>query len=240
MTGVIRGDALRALDELETDSIDALITDPPYSSGGTSVRERARETGKKYHMKPGSASASLPNFLGDSRDQHSYFGWLTLVLSSAWGSLKPGAPVCIFSDWRQIPVISDALQAGGYVWRGIYIWHKNNARPQRGRFRQAAEFVVWGSKGRLALDRDTPCLPGIYSGSAPASSKRVHQTEKPLGLMKQLVEICAPGGTILDPFAGSGTTGVAALQSGRHFVGIELDTRYHDIATERLEASRAG
>ncbi|MGQ4409056.1 DNA methyltransferase, partial [[Kitasatospora] papulosa] len=64
----------------------------------------------------------------------------------------------------------------------------------------------------------------------------VHITQKPVEVMQQLVQVCPEGGTVLDPFTGSGSTGVAALRAGRRFVGVELSAHYADIAEERLRA----
>ncbi|MDH6216660.1 DNA modification methylase [Streptomyces pseudovenezuelae] len=63
----------------------------------------------------------------------------------------------------------------------------------------------------------------------------MHITQKPVEVMQELVKICPPGGTVLDPFTGSGTTGVAALREGRQFIGVELSKHYADIAEERLQ-----
>ncbi|MFN3595162.1 MAG: DNA methyltransferase, partial [Thiobacillaceae bacterium] len=64
--------------------------------------------------------------------------------------------------------------------------------------------------------------------------------EKPLGLMRDLVQICPPGGTVLDPFQGSGTTGVAALMEGLRYIGIEAVEHYHRVACERLAQAEDG
>lgn len=65
----------------------------------------------------------------------------------------------------------------------------------------------------------------------------MHITQKPVEVMQELVKICPPGGTVLDPFTGSGTTGVAALREGRRFIGVELSEHYADIAEQRLRCA---
>ena len=144
----------------------------------------------------------------------------------------------MFADWRQSPTASDALQAGGFVWRGTLPWDKTEAaRPTRGRFRQQAEFIIWGSKGDMPRERRVLCdsnvLPGVMRHRVNPRDKH-HTTGKPTSLMLDLVRICEPGGLIVDPFAGSGTTGVAALQLGYRFLGCELSSEYADIARQRL------
>ncbi len=118
---------------------------------------------------------------------------------------------------------------------GTLVWDKINSRPQRGRFRQQAEFVVWGSNGHMPAGRKAPILPGVFRQSMPAFSMRVHQTEKPLEVMREIVKIVEPGGIVLDPFAGAGTTVLAAKMEGYPAIGIELSKHYADAARRRLE-----
>lgn len=138
-----------------------------------------------------------------------------------------------------MPITTDALQAGGWVWRGIVPWDKTEqVRPTRGRFRPQSEFVIWGSSGPMPLDRPVSVLPGAYRVPVDRREKR-HMTGKPVELLRQLVRICEPGGIVLDPFAGSGSTGVAALLEGYRFLGCELSPFYAGVAKEWLaEAER--
>ena len=100
------------------------------------------------------------------------------------------------------------------------MWDKGNSRPQKGRFRQQAEYIVWGSNGDMPISRPVPCLPGVFKYGNPQN--RIHLTEKPLPLMRDVVKITEPGGHILDPFAGSGTTILAAVLEGYTATGIEV------------------
>ena len=88
-----------------------------------------------------------------------------------------------------------------------------SSRPRKGGPKQDSEFIIWGVKGTLDNTRDL-YLPGHYIASQPRKG-RVHITQKPVEVMQQLVQVCPEGGTVLDPFTGSGSTGVAALREGR-------------------------
>lgn len=227
---IYHGDSLRILAELPAGSADCLITDPPYSSGGAFRGDRMASTTTKY-VQTGQLEKS-PDFSGDNRDQRAYLAWCQLWLSESMRVLKQGAPACLFTDWRQLPVTTDALQCGGFVWRGIAAWDKTEAaRPVRGRFRNQCEYLVWGSSGPMR--EDGPCLPGVWRVSV-ASSEKYHIAGKPEGLMAQVVVICPDGGTILDPFCGSGTTLRAALDNGRKAIGIEIEERWCEVAAKRL------
>lgn len=228
------GDALTILRTLDHGTADAVITDPPYNSGGRTATERRTQTARDKYVSSG-AQHDLADFDGDNRDQRSYGYWLTLVLTECYRIAGPGAPLLVFTDWRQLPTTSDALQAAGWLWRGIVVWHKPIARPRRGGFSQNTEYLLWGTHGAVLADRNPVCLPGLVSGSQPTGRNRQHITQKPVAVMRELVKVCPPGGTVLDPFAGSGSTGEAALAEGRQFVGIEMSDHYYRVARERLD-----
>ena len=228
---LLQGDALKLLPTLESGSFDALITDPPYASGGVHAAQRQRAPSEKYLNNDLHAE-----FVGDERDQRSHLRWMVLWLSECSRLLKEGAPVCLFTDWRQLPLTTDALQAAGFTWRGIAVWDKTEGvRPQLGRFRNQAEYVVWGSKGAMPLSRKAPVLPGVIKAKVRRDDK-LHLTGKPTDLMRQVVRICEEGGRILDPFAGSGTTLVAAQLEGYEWIGCELTQHYADVTRNRLSA----
>lgn len=227
---IYHGDALAILPEVEP--FDLLLTDPPYSSGGAMRSDRMTATTSKYTS---STTASYrPEFAGDNRDQRSYLAWVSLWTAAALHRAKPGALACIFTDWRQLPITTDALQAGGWVWRGIAVWDKTlTARPAKGVYTSQAEYVAWGSCGLTERDALGFQVPGVFSCPAPPNAKRQHIAEKPESVMQWLLTVC-PAGTVVDPFAGSGSTLVAAKAKGLRAIGIEVDERYCEIAARRL------
>jgi site-specific DNA-methyltransferase (adenine-specific) len=231
------GDCLAVLRSLPAACVGAVITDPPYSSGGMFRGDRCQDPSSKYVLN--GTQVSHPEFTGDNRDQRSFGYWCSLWLAECQRIAKPGAPVCIFSDWRQLAVVTDVLQSGGWIWRGIAVWDKTEAcRPAMGRFASQSEFIVWGSNGAMPHDRGVGCLPGVLR--APIrQDDRYHMTGKPTELMLQVVEICGPDGLVLDPFSGSGTTGVAAVRRGCRYLGIEREGVYAAISRERLLAECA-
>lgn len=234
---MVCGDALTFLREQRAGAFDALVTDPPYSSGGFTRGDRADAPSKKY-VTTGSALKAAPDFAGDTRDQRGFVAWSSIWMGDAHRALVEGAPACIFTDWRQAPATSDAFQVAGFNWRGLAVWGKGNrSRPMLGRFRSDAEFVVWGSRGYMPMRRGVGVLPGLFVAAPVGSKARRHITEKPVSVMEHVVAICRPDGMVLDPFAGSGSTGVACLQTGRRFVGVEQSPRYFEIACERLRAA---
>lgn len=235
------GDALAVLASLPEASVDAVITDPPYSSGGMVRGDRLAPQSAKYigHGPDGKTSRTFTEFTGDTRDQRAHGYWCALWLGECLRVTRPGGVCVVFSDWRQLPVTTDAIQAGGWVWRGIAVWDKTECggRPAMGRFRAQAEYIAWGSNGPMP-DRTGKVLPGVFRHFSDRDKE--HATAKPVRLMRDVVRIIPPGGVVLDPFMGSGSTGAAAIAEGRSFVGIEIVPHYQRIARERVEASIVG
>jgi len=233
---VIAGDALKVLTSLPTESVDAVVTDPPYSSGGMVRGDRMASTRAKYQSTD--VQTEHPSFSGDNRDQRSFGYWCAMWLAECRRVTKPGGMLCVFTDWRQLPTTTDAVQAGGWVWRGIVPWDKVQARPVPGRFRAQAEYMVWATNGPRDM---TPTDEAVYGGgvfrvTTTPTDDREHATQKPVELMRQVIEVVTKKGeTVLDPFAGSGSTGVACVMDGRKFIGIEMMDHFVEVASNRIK-----
>ncbi|WAC27279.1 DNA-methyltransferase [Ancylobacter sp. SL191] len=224
------GDALDLLANVPDLSGGAILTDPPYSSGNSQRSNRDISTSRKYSFQ----KVKYPEFDGDSRDQRSYFAWSSQWLRQARRKVPPSALCCVFSDWRQLPTTTDAIQSAGWVWRGIVPWDKTEcARPQRGRYRNQAEYAVWATNGPRALAGSS--APGVIRCRPP--SPRLHMAGKPVELMSDLLQVME--GPILDPFMGSGTIGVACLRASLTYIGIESSREYFEIACQRIHLEHA-
>jgi len=238
------GEALAVLREMPDASVDAVITDPPYSSGGAMRGDRVQPETTKYRgwsqnadgssKKP---AATYAGFTGDTRDQRGYLVWCSMWMTECQRILKPGGTFATFTDWRQLPTTTDAVQAAGLVWRAVAVWDKGIGRPVKGRFRNHVEYVVWATNGPHSNPQDV--YPStILRHSSPTSTRRIHLTEKPIDLIAELLTLTPGDGVVLDPFMGSGTTGVAAVQSGRDFIGVEMTEHYFDVAERRIKAAQ--
>ncbi|WP_343611088.1 site-specific DNA-methyltransferase [Novosphingobium sp.] len=241
---LIHGDCLRALPQLAEAGVTDVLADPPYSSGGIHSTARTLATSNKYQGPK--ARGLYPEFSGDNRDQRSFTLWSTLWLGLCREVTRPEGIIGVFTDWRQYPATTDALQAGGWTWRGAAVWDKTEGtRPRKGAYRNQCEFLAWGSNGQMG--KEGPCAPGVfhhevdeqadfiapeYVRLATQSEKKHHIAGKPTALLADLLAIC--GDVILDPFMGSGSTGVAAVRTGRRFIGIEMDAAHFETARKRI------
>lgn len=235
---LLPGDCLDVLRTLPDESVDAVITDPPYSSGGLFRGDRTATVRDKYQS--GGTHVTYPDFAGDARDQRAWTSWCAQWLTELYRIVRPGGYVLLFTDWRQLPATTDALQWAAFVWRGLIAWDKTGAAraPHTGYFRHQCEYIVWGSKGHLGKADGRGPFPGCISTPIRPAEKQ-HVTAKPIALLEQLVRCCPPGGHILDPFAGSGTTGVAAVAAGYTFTGIEREPAYVAISNTRIAQAAA-
>lgn len=230
------GDCLDVLPTLAKGSVDAVVTDPPYSSGGAFRGDRAASAVSKY-VQSTSIDTCRSDFTGDNRDQRSFLVWCTLWCAAARAAAVSGASFASFIDWRQLPTMTDAVQAGGWVWRNLATWWKRGVRMQRGKFSLSAEYLVLASNGGQI---DGECSPQNVLDVRPVDgAEKEHLAEKPVELVDVVVSATPRGCAVLDPFMGSGTAGVACVRTGRRFVGIEIDERYFEIARRRIERALA-
>ncbi len=233
-----KGDTLAILPTLVArhGKVDLVAADPPYSSGVAMRGDRTGSTSQKYLRSDSGQAAYLPQFAGDNRDARGFLMWSALWMGAALDIANIGAVIACFTDWRQWTATTDAMQAGGWIWRGVVPWLKPAPRPSKGRFAQSAEFIPWGSAGPMSDEGE--CHAGDWTGLSPRD--REHITQKPLDLLRMIVAIAPADGLVIDPFNGSGTTGVATLMRGCRYIGIERTEEYCAISARRLADAAGG
>lgn len=214
--------------------VDAVITDPPYEAEAHGAGRRLLSRGQDLGRPRSVDAAPLP-FDAITDDVRASAGRLIAEACGGWALVFCQAEAV--AEWR------DALEAGGASWRRAMVWIKPDSAPQISGDRPAQGYEsiaaawcgtgrsVWTGGGRRGVFVFNKHDPGFGHGGA----LNQHPTQKPVALMRELVSLFSTGGTILDPFMGSGTTGVAAVQLGRKFIGIEIEPKYFDIACRRIE-----
>jgi site-specific DNA-methyltransferase (adenine-specific) len=226
---IYHGDCFDLLHDLS--GVDAVVTDPPYSSGGAFRGDRAQQTSTKYVNSD--TAAYRPEFAGDNRDQRAFLAWCSMWLNASRKASRPGSVLCSFIDWRQLPILTDAVQAGGWTWRNLATWWKPGIRMQRGQFSASAEYVIYASNGPVDSDFDG-AVQNVFRCNAVTGDDKLHIAEKPADVMRWVLSVVPPSSLVLDPFMGSGSTLRAAKDLGHRAIGIDVDERYCEIAAKRL------
>lgn len=245
---LLRGSHLDLLAGLAADSVDCVWTDPPYflSNGGTTC-----QAGRRARVDKGSWDQSQ----GIAADHAFHHDWL----AACHRVLRPGGSLWVSGTHHVYLSVGMAMLELGFRLLNDIVWEKPNPPPNLGCrcFTHATEMVLWAAKpGRGSAGRhtfnyaDMKALNGgrqmknVWRMTAPGADEKRHgrhPTQKPLALVERcLAASTRPGDTVVDPFSGSGSTGVAARALGRRFIGAELDPAYHAIAVRRLDDAAAG
>lgn len=217
----IHGDCREVLPLLSSESVDAVITDPPY--GINYVPRRAQ--GVRDHP--------WRRMQGDRRfDVELYRLWLR----EAYRLLKPDRHLYVFCADYHLGTLRDLVAEAGFNLKRTLVWEKNawGLGDCKGDWGHQTEFIVFAHKGRRELAR--PRQGNVLHFPRVPAQRLRHPTEKPVELLRLLIRKSLPeGGLVLDPFAGSGSTGEAAELEGRGAVLIEVDVRHVQRAQEYLQ-----
>ena len=231
------GDCLEVLRDLPDNSVDAIITDPPY---GMEEFSKSRDHGR--------ARFGRANHVDDGWDKAANaYPLLEEFLKESERVLKKKGNLLVFCSFENIGNLVEAAPKKLY-YKTCGVWHKKNPIPINMKVRYVNSLEAWvhwvnGAKTGSFNCNGKPVHNFIETGLTPAGEKKhgKHTTQKPLSVMEWFVDtLTEPDDLILDPFAGSGSTLVAAKRLGRRFVGVEIDPVYVEIARARIgEEGRA-
>jgi len=206
---IIHADCIKALPMLPDGTINFILTDPPYITN--------------YRARDGRRVAN------DDNDK-----WLKPAFAEMYRVLSDGAFAVSFYGWPNADRFLTAYRAAGFRVAAHFVFPK--------RYTSKTRFVRYQHECAHLLVKGTPWLRDenaigdvidwTYSGN------KLHPTQKPISVLIQLIEaFSSPGDLVLDPFAGSASTLAAARMLGRRWLGVEIDERYHSIATQRMGQS---
>ena len=198
------------------------VCDPAYrlTSGGRSKNPRS--------MKGIFAPENYANDGKITRVLYEWHEWVPALPSI----LAERADVYLMCNSKNVMPAMVALKSAGFKEHEILVWIRNTATQQRF-YMNNRDFTLYWFKGR-ARDINHPGSRAAIN--YPVAKVTAHENEKPVGLMLDYIQNSSnPGDLVIDPMMGSGTTGVAAIQAGRRFVGVELDDYWFDRACARIE-----
>lgn len=217
------GDALELLKNIPDGSVDLIVTDPPYRciSGG--------RAGKKNQPKGILTVNDGKLFKHNDVKARDWFPELHRVL-------KDGAQCYIMVNLLNLYEYLTLASGTGFHVHNLLVWKKNNVTPNRW-YMKNAEFTLFLCKGKAKPINDCGSKQ-VYECANIVGSK-LHPTEKPVELMELYIKNSSnQGDIVLDPFLGSGTTAVAAIRTGRRYIGFELDAKYFEIAQKRINETK--
>ncbi len=244
---LIRGDSMELLPRWPDETVDVIFADPPYrlSNGGFSC-----QSGRRASVNKGKWDEATT-----LEEDHE---WNMSWLRECQRILRPSGTLWVSGTQHVIYSIGFALQTLGFHLLNTVTWLKPNASPNLScrYFTHSSEILIWASPKRLSplahtfnyrtmkAENGGKQMRDVWDIPVPPRSEKLlgkHPTQKPLRLMRRVVAASSnPGDLVLDPFAGSCSTGVACLELGRSFIGIEREPEFLDLGQARLETAAKG
>ena len=202
---ILHGDCIEVMRQMPANCVDFILTDPPYL---VNYRDRTGRT--------------IQNDADDA--------WLKPAMAEAYRVLKQDRVAIMFYGWTKIDAFFDAWRGAGFQPVGHIVFRKSYASKSR--------FLRYQHEQAFLLAKGRPPLPKQPLGDVmemPYSGNKLHPTQKPIPSLVPLIRsFTLRGETVLDPFAGSGSTCAAALLTGRKYIGVEMDDAYFQHANDRL------
>lgn len=231
---IYNNDCISQLKHIPDKSIDLILTDPPYNLG-LFMHKRGTNLGKMREN----------HFACSGWDDLEFDVWkeeMDKFLSECHRVLKPRGALVIFMSIIKVETIIKQAQNHKFYYKTVGTWHKKNPMPRNMNlhFINSTEswlyFINEAATGTFN-NNGRPVHDFIETSTISSSERKLgkHPTQKPIALMRHFISLLSnENETILDPFMGSGSTGVAAIQEKRRFIGIEINQQYFQLANSRL------
>jgi modification methylase len=246
---IMSGDCVAAMNSLPENSVDLIFADPPYN-----LQLRG-----ELHRPDNSMVDAVDDHWDQFESLKAYDHFTNQWMKAARRILKPDGAIWVIGSYHNIFRVGASLQDQGFWILNDVVWRKTNPMPNfRGkRLTNAHETMIWASKSegskytfnyeamkaanegvQMRSDWTFPLCTG-HERLKNERGEKAHPTQKPEALLHRLlVATTNPGDVVLDPFFGTGTTGAVATMLGRHFIGIEREEEYRQLAAERIAKVR--
>ena len=219
------GDCLELMKNIDNESIDLVITDPPYKLNKTtgSMTSSSKSDRWQGNLRAGDKTANITNVIQFSE-------WLPEV----YRVLKENSHCYVWVNDKNLVDLCNDAEKVGFRLHNILVWKKNNCTPNRW-YMKNCEFIVFLHKGKSFPIKNLGDAQ-LFECDNINGKDKLHPTQKPITYLERLILNSSNElDTVLDSFMGSGSTGVACVNTNRKFIGIELDNTYFEIAKERIE-----
>ena len=215
-----QGDCLELMKNIPDGSVDLVLTDPPY------LCDYSRHDSKSRFSK------KIANDENNSANE----GMIERYLQECFRIMKHNTAIYCFCNYKKIDFFKQQIEKAGFNLKNIIIWDKqrNGMGDLSTTFGYSYEFIIFASKGQPKIRGKR--ISDVWQFARVKPKEQTHQNQKPIDLLKQAIEKSSDEGEVVfDGFMGSGSTGVACVNTNRHFIGIELDEGYFNIAKKRIE-----
>lgn len=212
MIKLLHGDCLELMKDIPDKSIDMVLTDPPYL-----INYQSNYRKNKYKK--------IENDNNNTTFISNYFKECSRIL-------KDDTVIYSFCSWHNVDIFKQEFEKY-FKLKNIIVWNKNNTSmgDLKGSYAPKHEFILFGHKGRRLLNGFR--YPDVLE--AKRTGNKLHPTQKPIDLLEIFIKTSSnENDIVLDCFMGSGSTGVACINTNRNFIGIEKDDNYFKIAEERI------
>ena len=236
-------DCMKKMARMKANSIDLIFADPPYflsTEDGVTCH-----SGKMVSVDKGEWDRSK-----SIKEMHAFNRkWIR----QCFRLLKPSGSIFISGTFHNIYSVGMSLQQEGFIIVNNITWQKLNPPPNLACkcFTHSTETVIWAVKDKKRYYFDYPLMKKLNNGkqmkdvwSGPLTPRREkaygkHPTQKPEYLLERIVLAASKEGDwVMDPFCGSGTTGIVSVKNGRHFIGIDIEQEYIDLSERRISSAR--
>ena len=228
---ILNEDCVKGISDLVANNVfvDLVVADPPYVISRKS----------NFHTMKDRKNARTGTSFGSWDEEFDNTSWI----EKSFDVLKDGGSLVVFNDFKKVSEIIAIATKAGFEFKDVIIWEKTNPMPRNRdrRYVPSLELMVWfvkKQKAKWTFNRDDSVYKSPvmrFASESGGAFKRYHPTQKPVKLIEEIINIHSNvGDLVLDPFMGSGTTAISALNTGRKYVGFELDKEYFNVLTERI------
>lgn len=208
-------DANELLEHLDSESIDLIVTDPPYGIG---FRSNMRKATPKFDT------------IKDDTDPD------YAILKEFYRVLKDGTALYLYTRWDVYPKWKKEIENAGFTIKNMCVWYKSGGGmgDLEGSYSPEHEICIFAVKGRHKIRGKR--ISDVWKLKKDAPGSYIHPTQKPIHAMElPILKSSDEGDLVLDPYAGSGSTGVACARSKRRFIGCDIEENYVNLANKRID-----